>query len=86
MLHQTPLTENPAQLRDAVTRLSDHLDLAQVDTRLVMDLLRAGALREAAEVACDAARHLPGVQDLRLETATLAAIAFVLHRLPTLQA
>lgn len=82
----TPLTENPAQLLGAAQRLTDHLDLAGVDTRAVHALLRLGAVREAAELACQAARGLPGVQDLRLETATLAAIAFALHRAPVLRA
>ena len=82
----TPLTESPAQLLDATQRLTDHLDLAGVDTQAVQALLHLGAVCEAAEVACQAARDLPGVQGLRLETATLAAIAFALHRAPAFQA
>ncbi|GGB79533.1 hypothetical protein [Deinococcus soli (ex Cha et al. 2016)] len=86
MKNLPPLTEQPAQLHATITRLTDLLDLASIDTRAVQVLLAAGALPEAAELACDCARDVPGVQTLRIETATLAAIAYTLRGAGPLQA
>lgn len=79
------LTAHPEALSQHLAMLTDQLEHQRVSTREVHSLIRAGALPEAAEVACRAARGLGALTALRLDVASLAAVAYS-ERRPGLRA